>query len=142
MTPPGVATCPSPRYFVIVRHVPPVEECVSEIPEPVRTALDGLRSLGGDDLVRQMAAVFIEYSGGRIRALHGAAEAGDLVTCAEAAHALKGSARQLGLLVMADACAAAEMAGKQGDAAAARIHAAAVQESYTTAVEWLKAATA
>jgi HPt (histidine-containing phosphotransfer) domain-containing protein len=115
---------------------------VREIPEPVLTALDGLRALGGDDLVRQMVTVFVEYSAGRIRALQGAADSGDLTGVAEAAHALKGSSRQLGLNAMADACLAAEQAAKQGDLAAVQTQAAAVHETYTTAAEWLKAATA
>lgn len=115
---------------------------MSEIPEPVHAALDSLRSLGGDDLVRQMVTVFIEYSAGRVRAMQGAADAGDLTGVSEAAHALKGSSRQLGLNDMADACLAAEVAAKKGDAASLQTLAAAVHETYTTAADWLKAATA
>ena len=115
---------------------------MQEIPETVRTALDGLRTLGGDDLVRQMAVVFIEYSGERIGALQAAVESGNLTTVAEAAHSLKGSSRQLGLTEMADACLAVEQAAKQGDLTAAQTLAAAVHETYTAAAEWLKTATA
>lgn len=115
---------------------------MSEIPDDVRTALDGLRSLGGADLLRQMVTVFIDYSAERIQALQAAVAAGDLVAASAAAHALKGSSRQLGLFGMADACVAVEEASTKGDVAAARTHTAAVYGQYTTAVEWLKAATA
>lgn len=119
-----------------------VEAALSEIPESVREALNGLRALGGDEIVKQMAEVFVEYSAGRVRALQGAAETGDVQGCAEAAHALKGSARQLGLNAMADACLAVEMAAKRGDLSATRSFAPAVQNEYTAAADWLKAATA
>lgn len=112
------------------------------IPEPTRTALDGLRALGGDGLVRQMVSVFIDHSAGRIDALRSALDAGDLHGAAGAAHTLKGSSRQLGLSEMADACLALEQACMSGDAAAAQTLAAAVHDSYTAAVEQLRAATA
>lgn len=113
-----------------------------QIPESVRSALDGLRALGGDGLVRQMATVFVEHSAGRLSALEAALNASDVVGAAEAAHTLKGSSRQLGLTELADACLAVEQASKQGDAAAARMQLAAVHESYTAAKDILRAATA
>ncbi|MBI2407058.1 MAG: Hpt domain-containing protein [Gemmatimonadetes bacterium] len=115
---------------------------MTEIPESVRTALDGLRALGGDGLVRQMAGVFIEHSAGRVAALREALESGDAQGAAEAAHTLKGSSRQLGLTVLADACLAVELATKQGDIAGAQAHVAAVHDSYTAATEVLREATA
>ena len=115
---------------------------MSEVPESVRAALDGLRALGGDEILKQMAAVFIEYSAGRVRALQEAADAGDLKGCAEAAHALKGSSRQLGLNAMADACQLVENAAKKGELDATRTAAPAVQEHYTAAAVWLTTATA
>lgn len=115
---------------------------MQEIPEPVRVALDGLRALGGDGLVRQMVAVFNEHSSERIRLLQEAADRGDLKSVAEAAHTLKGSARQLGLIALADACLAVEMAAKGSDLEGTQTLAAAVHETYTTAAEWLTAATA
>lgn len=108
----------------------------------MRAALDSLRSLGGDALLRQMVQVFVEHSHDRLQSLQAAVEAGDLAAAAAAAHTLKGSARQLGLFAMGDACVAVEQASKQGDAAAAQLHTAAVHTRYTTAVEWLTAATA
>ncbi len=115
---------------------------MSEIPEAVRVALDGLRSLGGDDLMKQMVSVFIEYSAGRVQALQTAADSGNLTGVAEAAHSLKGSSRQLGLTAMADACLAAEHAAKQGDGVTTQTLAAAVHEEYTAAAQWLRDATA
>lgn len=115
---------------------------MTEIPDDVRTALEGLRSLGGDALLTQMVAVFVDYSRDRVQALQVAAVAGDLAAAAAAAHTLKGSARQLGLIAMGNACVAVEEASKQGDVAAARSHTADVQTQFTTAVEWLTSATA
>jgi HPt (histidine-containing phosphotransfer) domain-containing protein len=111
---------------------------VSEIPADVRTALDGLRALGGDDLLKQMITVFVDYSRDRVQALQAASASGDLVAAGGAAHALKGSARQLGCMAFGDACAAAEQAAKDGDAAATATHTAAVYAEYTTAVGWLQ----
>jgi HPt (histidine-containing phosphotransfer) domain-containing protein len=115
---------------------------VNDIPESVRTALDGLRALGGDGLVRQMAGVFIEHSAGRIAALRDALGSGDAQGAAEAAHTLKGSSRQLGLTDLADVCLAVELATKQGDITGAQTHVAALHDSYTAATEMLRSATA
>jgi len=115
---------------------------VSELPKDVHDALEGLRSLGGDALLKQMVIVFVDYSRDRVQALEAASAAGDLLAAAAAAHTLKGSARQLGLLAMGEACVAVEQASKAGDAAAAQLHTAAVHTEYTTAVEWLTSATA
>lgn len=113
-----------------------------QIPDEVCVALDGLRALGGDALLKQMVVVFVDYSRNRVDALRAATAAGDLVGAAAAAHTLKGSARQLGLNAMGHACAAVEDACKQGDAAATQSRTAAVYAEYTTAVEWLSSATA
>ncbi len=114
---------------------------MSDIPDSTRTALDGLRVLGGDGLVRQMVAVFVEHSAGRIAALQSALDGGDLPGAAAAAHTVKGSSRQLGLTALADACLALEQACKGGDNAAAKTLAAAVHESYAAAAELLREAT-
>jgi len=89
-----------------------------------------------------MVTVFVEHSAGRLGALDAALAASDFVAAAEAAHTLKGSSRQLGLTVLADACLAVEQASKKGDAAGAKTHLAAVHASYTAAKEILSAATA
>mgnify|MGYP001593011453 FL=1 len=115
---------------------------MSQIPDDVRAALEGLRSLGGDALLKQMVKVFVDHSRDRVPALQAAAAAGDLVTAGSVAHTLKGSARQLGLVGMGNACVDVEQASKQGDAAATQLHTAAVHAQYTTAVEWLNSATA
>ncbi|MHB8838950.1 MAG: Hpt domain-containing protein [Gemmatimonadaceae bacterium] len=113
-----------------------------EIPDSLKVALDGLRALGGDGLVRQMAGVFIEHSAGRVTALQDALDADDAPGAAAVAHTLKGSSRQLGLSELADACLDVEQACKRGDVAAARTLAAAVHETYTAAAALLRAATA
>jgi HPt (histidine-containing phosphotransfer) domain-containing protein len=113
---------------------------VNGIPESVRASLESLRGLGGDDLVRQMVSVFVEYSTGRVTALKAAVDSGDLTGAAEAAHALKGSSRQLGLNEMADACAAVEAAAKRGDLDTSRAAAPTVVETYHQAATALRAA--
>ena len=115
---------------------------MSQIPDDVRVALDGLRALGGDALLKQMVVVFVQHSRDRMDALQAAAASGDLVVAAAAAHTLKGSARQLGLVDMGNACAAVEEASKHGDAATTRSETAVVHTQYTTAVAWLTSATA
>jgi len=115
---------------------------VTAIPAEVRAAMDGLRALGGEGLMKQMAAVFVQHSGDRVLALETSTTAGDFVAAAAAAHALKGSARQLGMTAMGDACVAAEQAAKAGDAATLQLKAAAVHTEYTTAADWLAQLTA
>jgi len=115
---------------------------VHGVPESVRASLESLRGLGGDDLVRQMVSVFIEYSSGRVNALKSAVDSGDLTAAAEAAHALKGSSRQLGLNEMADACSAVEVAAKRGELDNARTIAPTVLETYQQAAQALRAAIA
>jgi HPt (histidine-containing phosphotransfer) domain-containing protein len=115
---------------------------LGQVPDEVRAALEGLRSLGGDALLRQMVKVFVDHSNDRVLALHEAAAAGDLATAGAVAHTLKGSARQLGLVDMGNACVAVEQASKQGDAAATQLLTAAVHMQFTTAVEWLNSVTA
>lgn len=115
---------------------------MNQIPDDVRVALEGLRALGGDALLKQMVVVFVQHSRDRMDSLQGSAAAGDLVGAAAAAHTLKGSARQLGLIAMGNACAAVEEACKRGDVPAAQTQTAAVHVQYTTAVEWLTSATA
>ncbi len=111
---------------------------MTDSPDSMRAALAGLRALGGDGLVKQMVAVFIEHSAGRISAMQTAIDLGDLTGATVAAHTLKGSARQLGLTAMAEACQSVEFATKQGDATRAQTLTAAVHESYAAAVEALK----
>ncbi len=110
---------------------------MSELPAEARTALEGLRALGGDGLLKQMVGVFVEHSRGRVEALDAAAAGGDFVAAAAAAHTLKGSARQLALGVLADACLATEQTAKTGNLAGTQANAAAVHAAYTTAAEWL-----
>jgi HPt (histidine-containing phosphotransfer) domain-containing protein len=60
------------------------------------SALERLRRIGGDRLVRAMVTSFIENGAARIDAARTAANAGDAAGVSDAAHALKSSAGNLG----------------------------------------------
>lgn len=59
-------------------------------------ALDRLRTLGGESLVRKLVNVFGEYATDRVRDAVSAGQAGDLDALARAAHALRSSAGNVG----------------------------------------------
>jgi HPt (histidine-containing phosphotransfer) domain-containing protein len=59
-------------------------------------ALDRLRRQGGDDLLREIIAVFLEDAPKRIRSARAGAEGSDLDKTRRAAHSLKSSAATLG----------------------------------------------
>jgi len=86
--------------------------------DPSRLA--GLRSLGGQALARDLVSLFLEHSREKLTAAHAALDARDLPTVAFAAHALKSSCGQLGVLSMQAACIAAERAASAGDGIGAR----------------------
>ena len=58
---------------------------------------------------------------------------------ASIAHAIKSSARQLGAVALADACAATEAAGRGGDAATAAKGVADIQREFAAARVWMDA---
>lgn len=90
---------------------------ISETPSDALPAIDEIRHVGGDELVRELAATFLRFAAAHVPRLHEAAEAGDLETGAIIAHTLKSSARQFGAVALGDACASAELAARGGDAA-------------------------
>lgn len=87
------------------------------LPSDARPAVDELRSIGGDELVREMMGTFVRFATAHSARLHEAAAHGDLEGGATIAHTLKSSARQLGANQLAEVCASAELAARGGDAA-------------------------
>jgi HPt (histidine-containing phosphotransfer) domain-containing protein len=87
------------------------------LPADAKPAVDEIRSIGGDELVREMMATFVRFAAAHSARLHDAAEHGDLEGGATIAHTLKSSARQLGANHLAEVAASAELAARGGDVA-------------------------
>lgn len=112
---------------------------MTTIPDEARPAIDELRAIGGDELVGEMLGTFVRFGDAQLRRLVEAGDAGDLDGAAGIAHTLKSTARQLGALALGDACAAAELAGRGGDAAGLAMHTSAVRAAYGSARDWMAA---
>lgn len=63
-------------------------------------AVARLRRLGGEKLVREMIALFLDYAPKRIAAARAAEQSGDLHALAQAVHPLKSSAGNVGARAM------------------------------------------
>jgi HPt (histidine-containing phosphotransfer) domain-containing protein len=87
------------------------------LPADAKPAVEEIRSIGGDELVREMMGTFLRFAAAHMVRLHDAAEHGDLEGGATLAHTLKSSARQLGAVHLGEVAATAEMAARGGDAA-------------------------
>jgi two-component system, sensor histidine kinase and response regulator len=89
----------------------------STLPAEAKPAVEEIRSIGGDELVREMMGTFLRFATAHMVRLHDAAAHGDLEGGATLAHTLKSSARQLGAVHLGEVAATAEMAARGGDAA-------------------------
>jgi len=87
------------------------------LPADAKPSVDEIRSIGGDELVREMMSTFLRFAVAHMSRLRDAAEHGDLEGGATLAHTLKSSARQLGAVHLGEVAATAEMAARGGDAA-------------------------
>jgi len=110
----------------------------------VRTIdLDALRKeLGDDEIVAEIATVFLQDLPERLDALTRALAAGDLVTATREAHSIKGAARNFGMDRLSAACADLEAAAKRGDGAAAKTAFPAIEATAGEAAAALKTALA
>ena len=86
-------------------------------PSEAMPAIDEIRRIGGDELVRELLSTFLRFAATQLPRLYEAAEDGDVEVGTTIAHTLKASSRQLGALALGDACASAELAAKGGDMA-------------------------
>ncbi len=101
-------------------------------------ALEQLRAVGGDELVRALVTTFLRYAGEQIVAMEAAATRSEATEIARLAHAIKSSARQFGANALAEACEDAERAGIGGhDVAAAVVAVPAVRAEFDLAAEWM-----
>lgn len=78
--------------------------------------IENLRALddGGDEFLREVVGVFRAESPARLEAIRRAAEGGAARELVGVAHALKGSARTLGLVRLAAVCQEIESQAKSG----------------------------
>jgi two-component system, sensor histidine kinase and response regulator len=77
--------------------------------------LDGLRAFGGDALLGQLVSLYRDQVTLRGQALADAVASGDAAALKQAAHALKGSAAQVGATGIHDLCGLLEQAAATGD---------------------------
>ena len=105
-------------------------------------ALERLRKLGGDKFAGQMIDLFLSYGGKKVAEARAAREAGNLAGVAEAAHALKSSAGNVGAEQVRKLAAQAEQSAKnaQSDVVAADV--AALERAFAEVRPLLEAAKA
>jgi HPt (histidine-containing phosphotransfer) domain-containing protein len=101
-----------------------------------------LREGGVEDMLETLVASFLQDAPQRIAAIEDAVRDGDGVRIRQAAHAYKSSAAQLGARVLAGRLQALELAGRDGDLAAARTLGPEVRREHASVCEFLAAATA
>ena len=89
-------------------HAPPENPM-----DPV--VLDSLRELGGDDILAELAKLFLEDAEPRLAALGDAVKAGDARTVEQVAHVLKGSSGNMGARRMSGLAAELQDIGASGD---------------------------
>ena len=112
---------------------------MSQIPDDARPALDILRGVGGDEMLAMMMQTFLQFAEERLEKLVEESTAGRISEVAGIAHSLKSSARQLGAVALGEACAATELAGRSGDAAAATKGVTAILDRFAAAKPWMEA---
>ncbi len=84
-----------------------------------QSVLAGLRELGDQGLIAELAELFLEDASSYIEALQEATEEGDAPSVERLAHTLKGSCANMGATRMVAICAELEEAGRSGDLAPA-----------------------
>lgn len=77
-------------------------------------ALDRLRRIGGDTLVRKMIALYLEHGPGRVQAMKDGLETGDAEQVERAAHTMKSSAGNMGAVRLQHAAEAVETLAVSG----------------------------
>jgi CheY-like chemotaxis protein len=81
--------------------------------------LAGLRELGDEELLAELAGMFFDDASSRLGELREAVEAGDAAGVGRVAHTLKGSSGNMGATRMSEICAEIEESGASGDLARA-----------------------
>jgi HPt (histidine-containing phosphotransfer) domain-containing protein len=81
--------------------------------------IEGLRDLGGDEMLSELTQLFFDDTGSNLAALKEAIEKHDATSVERVAHRLKGSSDNMGATWMAELCGQLQDAGVSGDLAAA-----------------------
>ena len=77
--------------------------------------LEGLRDLGGEEMLRELVEMFLDEGQSRLATLRKALEEGDAQSVERVAHTLKGNSVNMGAVRMAALCAELEDVGASGD---------------------------
>lgn len=101
-------------------------------------ALARLERLGGDELVRELATLFLEDMPGRLDEARAALGRRDAAGIAGAAHKMKSASAQLGAQALARACEQLEAAADRSDLAEAARLCGTITSEYQSFSEWLK----
>jgi HPt (histidine-containing phosphotransfer) domain-containing protein len=103
------------------------------------SVLDGLRQFGGPALIAQLITLYREQVAVRTAAMRAALDGGDVSQLRQAAHALKGSAAQVGAASLAAACGALEVAARTAAGHEAPVLVDRVTAAAADAEAWLQA---
>ena len=104
-------------------------------------AIIRLRTWGGEQLLRQLAALFRTDTPRRIATAREAARQADWPAVKREAHALRSSSGQMGAMRMADTCAAIEMLGAGDQRTAIPSLVEALDEEFANFALWLEGIT-
>lgn len=110
---------------------------VSDLPREAERAIAAIRAAGGDELVGAMASAFLAFASAQEEWLAKQFVMRRFDGVAEAARALRISAAQLGVVDVARACAAAEIAGAGHDSVAVETSLAEVSAAIAESRAWL-----
>lgn len=99
-----------------------------------------IRRLGGDDLLHQLVATFLEHAPGRLEGVRGGLEAGDLKRVEKAAHSLRSSLASLGASGLARLAGELEASSRGGDPEVSRALAAGLVAGFAELERHLRAA--
>jgi CheY-like chemotaxis protein/HPt (histidine-containing phosphotransfer) domain-containing protein len=105
--------------------------------ESERAALAQLRGLGGEPLVNQLAALFLEQTSERLSAARAAVAQRDIGAVAASAHSIRSSSAQLGARDLVAACELLEEAAESGDLPGAALELTGVTDAFDAFRAWL-----
>ncbi len=99
-----------------------------------------IRKLGGDELMRQLVATFLEHAPGRLEGVRGGLASGDLRRVEKAAHSLRSSLASLGASGLAQLAGDLEARSREGDAEASGPLAASLESGFVELERSLRSA--
>ena len=114
---------------------------LDDAPQPRNSqpALDALRAVGGDELVREMLATFSQFAASQAAWMDRQLAARSFEGVAEGARVLRMSAADVGAVEVVAACEQAEIAGNGRDLAALTMAMDALHDALAAARPWVDA---